>query len=195
MFAKRNFACYSGPMSAYLQTLKILGKLVAQSQAFDGATGKASGHERAKHGQPQKPQPQGISKPGCTVADETLMVHGHLTGLARGWGGFGVLRESSKRLAKAVEAARSIKAEDVVKELEQVAQKLPDVHTPEAAQQVAASIEPLLPKVWELGRRCGASPELWKKAQDLAAAVQRGDKTKEEAIRMLKQGVISGTTE
>ena len=93
--------------------------------------------------------------PGCTAADETLTVMGHLSGLSRGLGGFGVLRTSKGRLEKAAAGARKMKAPEIADDLETIAAKLPEVRSREAAAALLEEIEPVADRAWELGRKCG----------------------------------------
>jgi hypothetical protein len=93
--------------------------------------------------------------PGCTAADESLTVMGHLWGLSRGNGGFGVLRQSVGRLEKAAAGARRMKAPEVAADLEAIAAKLPEVKSRAAAKALLEEIEPIADRAWELGRRCG----------------------------------------
>ena len=96
-----------------------------------------------------------VDLPGCEAADESLTVMGHLWGLSRGNGGFGVLRQSVGRLEKAAAGARRMKAPEVAADLEAIAAKLPEVRSREAAKALLEEIEPIADRAWELGRKCG----------------------------------------
>ena len=93
--------------------------------------------------------------PGCTAADESLTVMGHLWGLSRGNGGFGVLKQSVGRLERAAAGARKMKAPQIAADIEMIAAKLPEVRSREAAAALLEEIEPVADRAWELGRRCG----------------------------------------
>lgn len=96
-----------------------------------------------------------IAKPGCTAADEAAVALFHLDGLARGKGGFGVLRVSKERLEKAADAAAYLKRPEVAEEMRAIAAELPSVHTPEAALALKNRLEPVVyDKTWDLGRSC-----------------------------------------
>lgn len=142
---------------------------------------------------PRPPQPLAaansvITRPGCTTADEALVVKGHLDGLARGWGGFGVLKTSKERLDKAVIAAKIAGAPEVSAKLADISEKLPEIKTPERAQEVALELDAVLPEAWSLGRRCkGLTPEMLTKARELAGRVSAGELTKEQAIAELSE--------
>lgn len=129
-----------------------------------------------------------VSRPGCTTADEALVVKGHLDGLAKGWGGFGVLRTSKERLDKAVLAAKVAGAPNVSQKLAIISEKLPDIKTPEDAERVAGELNDILPDAWNLGKRCkGLTPEMLSKARELAGRVSRGEITKEDAVKELSE--------
>lgn len=136
-----------------------------------------------------------IERPGCVAADETLVVKGHLEGLSNGLGGFGVLRTSKDRLDKAAQAARVAQAPAIALEIELVAERLPDVRTPDEAAALARELDPIVPQVWELGQRCGKalSPETLSRAGDLAKEIAEGRMSKEDAIGILLQQETSNT--
>jgi len=129
------------------------------------------------------PKPVSIPKPGCTAADESLMVLGYLNGLAQGKGGFGVLGPGLDRLELAAEAARLSGAPGVARALEGIAGELPGVRTPAAAAALAEKLEPVVGETWELGRRCGAPQH---RVESLARRVLAGKLTREQAIEELK---------
>jgi len=137
---------------------------------------------------PNPPSDVVVSRPGCTTADEALVVKGHLDGLAKGWGGFGVLRTSKERLDKAVIAARIAGSPEVSGQLAKIANELSEVKTPEDAERVASELDEVLPKAWELGKRCkGLTPEMLARARELAGKVSRGEMTKDAAIKELSE--------
>lgn len=149
----------------------------------------------------------GYEKFGCNAADESLVVHGHLNGLAKGLGGFGVLRESKKRLDKAADAAVAAGDIDTAAKLRTISYKLPAIRDAEKAKEVASELEPLLEKTWKLGVQCGlgkksgasniesaptaikeieASSALRKRAEELAIDVRAGKITRDQAIEVLR---------
>jgi hypothetical protein len=119
--------------------------------ALQGLLEDIRGMAEALQGEPKPPEGPG---PGCVVADETLTVKGHLEGLAKGLGGFGVLRTSAERLARAADAARSLGEEELASSLEAIRGRLPSVRTPEAAREALQELERIVPKAWELGKGC-----------------------------------------
>ena len=128
-----------------------------------------------------------IERPGCTIADETLTVKGHLEGLAQGLGGFGVLRTSYKRMGKAIRAAKQMQNKEITKKLEHIQTKLTKVHTPEKAKVLEGQFAALVPTAWELGRRCSSKPgqlhpKVLAAAGRLAKEVNSGRMKKDEAI-------------
>ena len=112
------------------------------------------GH-RAAVANPGPPAPTEL--PGCTAADETITVLGHLQGLSRGLEGFGVLRTSVGRLDKAAAGARRMRATSVATDLDAIKAQLPAVSTAEQAGALAEELQPVADRAWELGRRCGKS--------------------------------------
>lgn len=135
-----------------------------------------------------------IVKPGCTAADESGLAHYHLVGLSRGLGGFGVLRETKRRLERAAEGATIAQDMELAGKFRRIADQLPDVHDEATAGRLASELEPLLPVAWELGKRCGGgklSPELMEKVKDLSAQLQAGKLTKEQAVAQLR-GSLAG---
>lgn len=129
----------------------------------------------------------GPDRPGCEAADETLVVKGHLQGLAEGRGGFGVLRTSKTRLENAAKAARRANAPSVAATMEGIADVLPEVHTPEQAARVLQDLELVERQTWDLAQKCGKSlpPSAMNLANDLAAEVTAGRITKDDAIKAL----------
>ena len=104
---------------------------------------------------PSTPSQTHIDRPGCTAADEAAVALFHLDGLARGKGGFGVLRVSKERLETAAAAAEGIKHPEIAAEYRAIAAEMPDVHTPEAAQALHDRLQPVVyDQSWDLGRKC-----------------------------------------
>ncbi len=129
-----------------------------------------------------------FERPGCTAADETLTVKGHLDGLAGGLGGFGLLRSSKERLENAAAGAQKAGDAATSARLRVIAGKLPDVHTPDQAAAVANELDDIVPVVWELGKRCkGAiSQDTMDAARDLAEQVNQGNISREAAVEQLR---------
>ena len=143
----------------------------------------------------EPPKQPAISNPGCTAADETLVVHGHLDGLAKGWGGFGVLRESAKRLERAAAAARIAGSPEISGQLASIAARLPAVRDEQAAAAAAKELDPLLPRVWELGKRCGGAsitPAIRDKVRRLTEEIQQGKMTSAQAVASLRADLAKG---
>lgn len=136
----------------------------------------------------QRP-PGALTKPGCMAADEALVVYGHLIGLSKGWGGFGVLRTSHERLKIASAAAVQAGAADIAVELQRFADKLPSIHSEGEAHEALVSLEPLLPKIWNLGKSCKVSENLTSQAKALAQQMKSGEISREQAVATLQQSV------
>ena len=98
-----------------------------------------------------------MGKPGCTAADEAIVALGHLQGLARGNGGFGVLRVSKERLEVGAEAAEHLGKRSLAKEMQAIGAEMPNVHTAEDALALAERLEPVVDQAWDLGRHCKGS--------------------------------------
>ena len=130
-----------------------------------------------------------FERPGCEVADQTIVVRGHLQGLADGLGGFGVLKTSKERLEKASSAARQVNAVDVAATIDGVAKQLPNVRTEAQAAALVREVDAIIPQVWDLGARCGksVSPDLPKRADELAKRMNAGEITKAEALEALSR--------
>ena len=135
------------------------------------------------------PAHERLARPGCTAADEMLTIKGHLEGLAAGLGGFGVLKTDIPRLDRAMAGAQQMGDGAVAQEISALKSTLPAVTTPEAARRVLdQQVAPLIPKVWDLGKRCSmhVSPELLKRAKELATQVASGTLTRDKAIDSLR---------
>lgn len=99
--------------------------------------------------------PSQINRPGCVTADEAAVALFHLEGLARGKGGFGVLRISKERLEKAAEAADVIQHPEIAAQYRDIAQEMPGVSTAEEAAALRDRLEPIVfDQSWALGQRC-----------------------------------------
>lgn len=96
-----------------------------------------------------------VYKPGCVVADSVGLIKFYLDGLARGRGGFGVLRIGKEHLDKGVAAAEQLGQTDLAAKLNALAEQLPNVRSKEHAAALARQMEPLAAKAWRLGRACG----------------------------------------
>jgi hypothetical protein len=139
--------------------------------------------------EPNPPLAPRVEKPGCTAADETLLVHAYLDRLAAGEQGFGVLAIGKQRLEAAAQGARERGREDLAGEILAVADDLPSVQSPERAREVLRRLEPIIPETWELGRTCKAAsnPALVSRAQELANDVRDGKVTREAAVVELQR--------
>ena len=96
-------------------------------------------------------------RPGCQIADACLVVHGYLVELSENQGGYGVLKIGKKRLEEAAVIAEDIGKEDLAESMREVCEKLPDVHTADAAAELAEEMESIKKQAWRLGRACGLS--------------------------------------
>jgi len=96
-------------------------------------------------------------KPGCTAADNSLTVKGHLDGLSAGLGGFGVLRQSKEKMEDAAKAARIMHEDDLAERIDAFAEELTHVQTPDEARVLARTMGGILNETWVLGTRCGAN--------------------------------------
>lgn len=96
-----------------------------------------------------------LDKPGCTAADESGRALFYLEGLARGNGGFGVLRQGRENLETAAAAADSLGQNDLARGFRRIAGQIPEVHTAESAEGLARELRPLVDRAWRLGRVCG----------------------------------------
>ena len=131
-------------------------------------------------------EPERLAKPGCTAADETGAILHHLNGLARGLGGFGVLRspDERKRIERAVRGALGMGEEGVARRMGEVFADLKDVSTPEQAAALADRLGPVADEAWELGKRCGGTGAI-ALAQHLMERAQAGEITKQAALAEL----------
>jgi len=93
--------------------------------------------------------------PGCKAADACLLVHSYLVNLAEGKSGFGVLRVGKDRLEEGAAGAARMGRVELAREMLKVAQELPLVKTPKAAEALAPRLKELSDQTWDLGRRCG----------------------------------------
>lgn len=100
---------------------------------------------------------ESTERPGCQIADACLVVHGYLEELSEGQGGYGVLKLGKERLEAAAVIADEIGKEDLAESMREVCEKLPEVHTADAAAELAEEMEGIKKQAWRLGRACGLS--------------------------------------
>ena len=125
---------------------------------------------------------------GCTVADNTILARGHLEGLAKGLGGFGVLRVSKERLEEAAQAAEQLGKSDLSGKIQEIAKTLPDVKDRQTAESIAHKLDQIVNESWDLGRRCkGGSVDI-DKLKALARRAAKGEITLSQAIENAKDG-------
>lgn len=94
-------------------------------------------------------------RPGCQVAETCLLVYGYLEELGEGSGGYGVLGRGRDQLQEAALIARSIGKDDLAEQMLTVADRMPQVHTPAAAAELALELKQVKRQAWRLGRACG----------------------------------------
>jgi len=138
---------------------------------------------------PDRDGDAGIPKPGCTAADEAVTALGHLQGLARGNGSFGVLQHSKSRLETAAEAAAHLGQGDLASQMRNIANEMPAVRDQAAAEALAGRLLPVVDQAWGLGSTCKGSltPASQDRVEFLARRVRAGELTKEQAIEELKK--------
>ena len=126
-------------------------------------------------------------RPGCTAADAALLVQGYLDGLARGNGGFGVLALGKTRLEEGAMAAETMGQADLGSQMREVASKLPGVRSPEAAEELAQQMRPVVDRAWHLGKGCrlASSSETVQRIRRLAKQVSSGEITEAAAVETL----------
>ena len=115
--------------------------------------------------EPPEEAPRELPKPGCVAADDAILVHGHLLGLAAGLGGFGLLRLSRERMEHAAQAAEWVNEPELAREMMRFAGLLPDIHDEDAAAEALDKMKPIIEEVWKLGVRCGRTQAALAKAQ------------------------------
>lgn len=127
-------------------------------------------------------------RPGCTAAETTILTRGILEDLEQGFGGFGVLRQAKEYLEGGAQAAVKLGREDLAQQLREIAEELPNVHTPEEAGALAERLRPLEPEVWDLGKRCkgSLSPETIAKGRETARKVMAGEMSIGDAVREVR---------
>ena len=132
----------------------------------------------AENPEPPAPSPPParteLPKPGCVAADDTLLVYGHLYGLASGLGGFGLLRLSKERMEHAAQAAEWVKEPDLAEDMRTFASLLPEVHDEEGAAAALEDMSPLIERVWVLGVRCGRTTAALAKAEVAMREIRKG---------------------
>lgn len=133
-----------------------------------------------------------LRKPGCTAADETLVVKGHLEGLAAGYGGFGVLRspDERERMRRAIQGAEQMGAPETAGKLKAAFALVGQVDDEDSAQRALEAVAPLVQETWDLGKRCGGhsfAPELVQRARELAGMVESGGLSRDAAVQELRK--------
>ena len=113
-------------------------------------------------------------KPGCLAADRTILAYGQIMGLAQGWGGFGVMRQTAELLQDATRAARIMREPALADNLEAVLESLPDIRDEQGARAAADRLEPLVREAWKLGVRCGRTAAAMNKALAALDAIKAG---------------------
>ena len=132
--------------------------------------------------------PPPIERPGCTAADNALLVHSYLSNLADGKPGFGVLRIGKERLEEGAKAAAHLGHPEIAAEMTAIAVELPNVRDPEAARMAAEKLKPVVDAAWGLGQTCkgGLSPEQLARVRSLAKDVKTGKLTLNEAVAQVQ---------
>lgn len=145
----------------------------------------------SKSSEPPKVERPVLIRPGCTAADESLLVQAHLNGLRDGRGGFGLLRHDPERLENAAIGASMMGRGDIAEQFREIAEELPNVRDEDSAAAISERIAPLVEESWVLGQKCGLAQgdtrELIKKATAMAKKVAEGEVTREEAIASLQE--------
>ena len=135
-------------------------------------------------------------RPGCTAAETTILTRGILEDLADGMGGFGVLRQGKEYLEGGARAAARLGRQYLAQQLEEIANLLPEVHTPEEAGALAERLRPLEVEAWELGKRCKGimSPEAlarWnsmaRNANEIGHKIMAGELSMADALRQVRR--------
>lgn len=115
-----------------------------------------------------------IQKPGCLAADRTLLAYMHLACLSRGWGGFGVLRQTAPLIGDAMGAARFLGEHQFADELEAILQDMARVKDIDGARRLVDRLEPVVRQAWDLGVRCGKTLGAMHKALATLDAIKAG---------------------
>lgn len=113
--------------------------------------------------------PRRMAKPGCTAAEETIVVLGYLGGLAKGRNGYPVLALAKDHLERAAQGAEGMGDQETAGKLRDFAPRLAAVHDAEAAGAAFAELAAIEEATWELGRRCGGAGVSRAVVQDLRA--------------------------
>ncbi|GEM_PF-5819235 len=140
---------------------------------------------------PKLQAPRRMAKPGCTAADETILVMGHLQGVAEGKTS-GVLALDAEHLERAALGAEGMGDKELAGKLRGFKGVLPGVREAASAQAAIARLKPLADETWELGVKCGGynlAPASYARAVTLAKKVEAGEITKEQAVQALQQGI------
>ena len=93
--------------------------------------------------------------PGCKVAEEAITAYAHLNGLAKGWGGFGVLRQTRDGLLEGASMASWIGEDNLATGMTALANALPEVRDSEGAKRLLSANEGMIEEAWQLGVKCG----------------------------------------
>jgi hypothetical protein len=101
------------------------------------------------------PRPAVVIRPGCTAADESLTILGHLQGLAAGWGGSGVLKLDTDRLETAALGADRMGDKETATQLRDFKERLSNIKDPDQAREAAQDFVPIVQRTWSLGMTCG----------------------------------------
>lgn len=133
-------------------------------------------------------RPAVVHRPGCTAADNCLVVLGYLDGLARGNGGFGVLRIGKERMEEGARAAQELGQNQIADAMWSIGSRLHEVLDPETARAMADELRPVADQAWDLGRTCkgDVSPAQVSKAKELAVLVREGKMTVGEAMKQIR---------
>lgn len=141
---------------------------------------------------PPVPQQAPMAKPGCTAADETGQVWFHLSGIAEGKPGSGVLRLDVDRLDRAAQGAEGMGHPEIAEKIRRFKDVLPQVRDAESAQRALVDFKPLVDETWYLGQRCGlAASAPMKYARELASKVKSGEMSYDAALKEMRARLAS----
>lgn len=105
-----------------------------------------------------------------------------------------MLATDIQRLERAALGAEGMKDLKTAERLRAFKERLPQVRSQEEAARAEEELRPVADVAWELGRRCGGhdvTPVLRERAKALAERVARGELTREQAARDLKEGSLN----
>ena len=80
---------------------------------------------------------------------------GHLWGVAKGWGGAGVLTLDIENLETAAQGAARMGNPEIAEEIRGWKERLPAIRTSAQAQATLQEFEELAQRSWQLGVKCG----------------------------------------